>query len=159
MVFQGPTIQAPSRLLVKTRRKGEGIFFVFFKQLPGLKQSRLLGNSPKPAYPTEAFPSLLHLSSISLPMASSVGQNHKRTAHVYKHISISNLLNTYQMHDAEYRARGNWNELKGKMKMAYGDLSDDDLTYDEGQEDEWFGKLQQKIGKGKAELKSWIDSL
>lgn len=63
------------------------------------------------------------------------------------------------MHDAEYRARGNWNEVKGKMKQAYGDLSDDDLTYDEGKEDEWMGKLQQKIGKGKAEVKSWIDSL
>ena len=63
------------------------------------------------------------------------------------------------MHEQEYRARGNWNEIKGKMKQAYGDLSDDDLTYDEGQEDEWIGKLQQKIGKGKHEVKSWIDSL
>jgi len=63
------------------------------------------------------------------------------------------------MHEGEYRARGNWNEVKGKMKQAYGDLSDDDLTYDEGQEDEWLGKLQQKIGKAKGEVKSWIDSL
>ncbi|QHL89252.1 CsbD family protein [Nibribacter ruber] len=63
------------------------------------------------------------------------------------------------MHEQEYRARGNWNEIKGKMKQAYGDLSDDDLAYDEGQEDEWIGKLQQKIGKGKHEVKSWIDSL
>ncbi|KAA3436919.1 CsbD family protein [Rufibacter hautae] len=63
------------------------------------------------------------------------------------------------MHEAEYRTRGNWNEVKGKMKQAYGDLSDDDLTYDEGQEDEWLGKLQQKIGKAKHEVKSWIDSL
>lgn len=63
------------------------------------------------------------------------------------------------MHEAEYRARGNWNELKGKMKQGYGDLTDDDLTYDEGQEDEWLGKLQQKIGKAKHEIKAWIDSL
>jgi uncharacterized protein YjbJ (UPF0337 family) len=63
------------------------------------------------------------------------------------------------MNEQEYRARGNWNELKGKMKKGYGDLTDDDLTYNEGQQDEWLGKLQQKTGKAKGDLKKWIDSL
>lgn len=63
------------------------------------------------------------------------------------------------MNEAEYRTRGNWNELKGKLKKQYGDLTDDDLTYNEGQQDEWLGKLQQKTGKAKGELKKWIDSL
>ncbi|MCJ8164590.1 CsbD family protein [Pontibacter sp. E15-1] len=63
------------------------------------------------------------------------------------------------MNEAEYKARGNWNELKGKMKQEYGDLTDDDLTYDEGKEDEWLGKLQKKTGQAKGELKKWIDSL
>jgi len=55
--------------------------------------------------------------------------------------------------------KGAWNELKGKIKQAYGDLSDDDLTYEEGQEDEMLGKLQQKTGKGREELVKWINSL
>jgi uncharacterized protein YjbJ (UPF0337 family) len=38
---------------------------------------------------------------------------------------------------------GNWNELKGKLKQKYADLTDDDLLYDEGKEDEMWGKLQQ----------------
>lgn len=63
------------------------------------------------------------------------------------------------MNEAEYKARGNWNELKGKLKQEYGDLTDDDMTYDEGKQDEWLGKLQQKTGKAKGELKKWIDSL
>ncbi|RAU81849.1 CsbD family protein [Pontibacter arcticus] len=63
------------------------------------------------------------------------------------------------MNETEYRARGNWNEMKGKMKQGYGQLTDDDLTYDEGKEDEWLGKLQQKLGKAKHEVKEWIDSL
>ncbi|MHC2993749.1 general stress protein CsbD [Pontibacter sp. HJ8] len=63
------------------------------------------------------------------------------------------------MNETEYRTRGNWNELKGKMKQAYGDLTDDDFTYDEGKEDEWLGRLQQKTGKAKGDLKRWIDSL
>ena len=63
------------------------------------------------------------------------------------------------MNEAEYKARGNWNELKGKMKQQYGDLTDDDLTYEEGRQDEWLGRLQQKTGRAKGELKKWIDSL
>ena len=43
--------------------------------------------------------------------------------------------------------KGNWNELKGKLKQKYGDLTDDDLTYTEGKEDEMLGKLQKKLGK------------
>jgi uncharacterized protein YjbJ (UPF0337 family) len=55
--------------------------------------------------------------------------------------------------------KGGWNELKGKIKQAYGDLTDDDLTYQEGQDDELLGKLQQKTGKGRDELVNWINSL
>jgi uncharacterized protein YjbJ (UPF0337 family) len=61
--------------------------------------------------------------------------------------------------EAEYRSRGTWNEMKGKMKMAYGDLTDDDLTYDEGQQDKWLGKLQQKLGKTEHEITAWLRSL
>jgi uncharacterized protein YjbJ (UPF0337 family) len=42
--------------------------------------------------------------------------------------------------------KGNWNELKGKLKQKYADLTDDDLMYAEGKEDEMYGKLQQKLG-------------
>ena len=52
----------------------------------------------------------------------------------------------------ETTIKGGWNELKGKIKQAYGDLTDDDLTYAEGKEDEMWGKLQQKTGKTKDEI-------
>jgi uncharacterized protein YjbJ (UPF0337 family) len=55
--------------------------------------------------------------------------------------------------------KGGWNELKGKIKQAYGDLTDDDLIYEEGQDDEMLGKLQKKTGKGRDELVKWINSL
>ncbi len=57
------------------------------------------------------------------------------------------------------KLKGSWNELKGKMKQAYADLSDDDLKYEEGKDDEFIGKLQQKTGKTKEDIKNWIDSL
>lgn len=57
------------------------------------------------------------------------------------------------------KLKGNWNMIKGKMKQQYGDLTDDDLTYTEGKEDEWLGRLQRKTGRSKDDLKRWIDSL
>ncbi len=48
--------------------------------------------------------------------------------------------------------KGNWNEIKGRLKQQYASLTDDDLTYSEGREDEMLGKLQQKTGKSKIEL-------
>ncbi len=55
--------------------------------------------------------------------------------------------------------KGSWNELKGKLKQKYGQLTDDDLTYQEGKDDELFGRLQQRLGKTKEEIKREIDSL
>jgi uncharacterized protein YjbJ (UPF0337 family) len=55
--------------------------------------------------------------------------------------------------------KGNWNELKGKMKQANANLTDDDLQYEEGKDDEFFGRMQQKLGKTKDEVVEWIRSL
>ncbi|ELR73189.1 UPF0337 protein yjbJ [Fulvivirga imtechensis AK7] len=55
--------------------------------------------------------------------------------------------------------KGNWNTIKGKMKQKYGDLTDDDLTYVEGKEDELLGRLQKKTGKSKEELKREIERI
>lgn len=55
------------------------------------------------------------------------------------------------------KVRGNWNIIKGKLKQEYGDLTDNDLTYVEGQEDELLGRLQKKTGETKQSLKDFID--
>lgn len=57
------------------------------------------------------------------------------------------------------KLKGNWNTIKGKLKEQYGELTDDDLTYVEGKEDQLLGNLQKKLGKTKEEVKSFIDSL
>ena len=49
--------------------------------------------------------------------------------------------------------KGAWNEAKGKLKQKYGQLTDDDLAYEEGKEDEMYGRLQRKLGKTKDEIK------
>lgn len=54
---------------------------------------------------------------------------------------------------------GKWNEWKGKIKEQYADLTDDDLAYEDGKDDELLGRLQQKLGKGRDEVVSWLRSL
>ena len=55
--------------------------------------------------------------------------------------------------------KGNWNEFKGKMKQKYADLTDDDLLYEEGKEDEIYGRIQQKLGKTKEEWDEIVSDL
>ncbi len=55
--------------------------------------------------------------------------------------------------------KGSWNILKGKVKQAYGDLTDDDLKYEDGKEDELYGRLQQKTGKTREGVIEWLRSL
>ena len=55
--------------------------------------------------------------------------------------------------------KGNWNKMKGKVKQAYANLTDDDLKYEEGKDEELLGRLQTKTGKSKDELVKWLKSL
>ena len=55
--------------------------------------------------------------------------------------------------------KGTWNEMKGKLKQQFADLTDNDLMYAEGQKEEMLGKLQNKLGKTKEELFKIIGEL
>ncbi|WP_299702833.1 CsbD family protein [uncultured Pontibacter sp.] len=55
--------------------------------------------------------------------------------------------------------RGSWDDVKGQLKKNYAELTEDDLTYVEGQEDELWGRLQQKLGKTKNEIMKVIKDL
>jgi uncharacterized protein YjbJ (UPF0337 family) len=55
--------------------------------------------------------------------------------------------------------KGKWNEIKGKLKKQYADLTDDDLLYQEGEEDRLIGKLQQKLGKSRDEVIKMLRSV
>ncbi len=55
--------------------------------------------------------------------------------------------------------KGTWNETKGKLKQKYSELTDDDLAFSEGKEDELLGRLQKKLGKTKDEIKKELAEL
>lgn len=54
--------------------------------------------------------------------------------------------------------KGNWNELKGKLRQEYADLTDDDLQYAEGKEEELLGRLQKRTGETQENLQRKLDS-
>jgi len=55
------------------------------------------------------------------------------------------------------KIKGNWNILKGKLKSKYGKLTDNDLTYAEGKEDELIGRIQKTTGETKESINKFID--
>ena len=42
--------------------------------------------------------------------------------------------------------KGKWNVVKGRLKQKYGQLTDDDLTFIDGNEDELYGRIQDRFG-------------
>ena len=55
--------------------------------------------------------------------------------------------------------KGSWNEVTGKLRQKYAQLTDDDLAFGEGKADELLGRLQQKLGKSKEDLRREIENM
>ena len=55
--------------------------------------------------------------------------------------------------------KGSWNEVKGKLKQKYGQLTDDDLMFAEGKEDELLGRLEKRVGRTRDELRAEIEEM
>ena len=53
---------------------------------------------------------------------------------------------------------GKWKQIQGKFKQKYADVTDEDTTYREGRFEEMLGRLQERTGKNKEELKKEIDN-
>ncbi len=54
---------------------------------------------------------------------------------------------------------GTWDEVKGKLKQKYAQLTDDDLLFAEGKEDELLGRIEKRTGQAKENLRETISSL
>jgi len=55
--------------------------------------------------------------------------------------------------------KGNWNEIQGKLRQKYGNLTNDDLAFAEGKEEELLGRLQKATGKAKEDLVEEINKM
>ena len=43
--------------------------------------------------------------------------------------------------------KGDWNITKGKLKQKWAKLTDDDLQFAEGRQDELIGRIQKRTGE------------
>lgn len=53
--------------------------------------------------------------------------------------------------------QGRWEQLKGRAKQAWGDLTDDDFTKAEGNYDELIGIINEKTGEAREEIERRLD--
>ncbi len=56
----------------------------------------------------------------------------------------------------EYQIKGNWNEIKGKVREQWGDLTDDDIDRIEGQTEQLVGAIQKRYGKSLEEARDEV---
>jgi uncharacterized protein YjbJ (UPF0337 family) len=57
------------------------------------------------------------------------------------------------------QVKGKWEQLKGKAKRAWGDLTDDDVKRAEGSADKLYGIIQERFGDTKEAIKAKLDKL
>ena len=55
------------------------------------------------------------------------------------------------------KLKGNWNFIKGNLKQKWANLTDDDLLYEEGKEDELIGRIQQRTGEAKETINDYLE--
>jgi uncharacterized protein YjbJ (UPF0337 family) len=95
-------------------------------------------------YPT-CFGLVISLCACKEDRESKVERTQERTA-----ATVTDSAKTQQI-------KGDWNQVKGKLKQKYGQLTDDDLVYEKGKEDELYGRLQKKLGKTREEIQKMIN--
>lgn len=83
------------------------------------------------------------------PMSSSAGY--------YTEFSISSTGVPFVRILNEDQFKGKWKQFKGELKKKWGHFTDDDLLYIEGRRDKLDGKIQERYGDRKDEVKKWVD--
>ena len=61
--------------------------------------------------------------------------------------------------EKSFTRNADWESIKQRIKEAYTSITDADLEFIPGKEDELFNRLSQKLQKSKEEVKGWIESL
>lgn len=55
--------------------------------------------------------------------------------------------------------QGHWNEIRGQLKQKWGQLTDQDLEFAEGNVDQLVGNIQKKTGQSREEIEAFLDRL
>lgn len=55
--------------------------------------------------------------------------------------------------------KGEWNIIKGNLKQKWAQLTDNDLQYVEGKQDELLGRIQKRTGETRETVEKAIENL
>jgi uncharacterized protein YjbJ (UPF0337 family) len=55
--------------------------------------------------------------------------------------------------------KGQWEQLKGKFKRAWGELTDDDFLKAEGSVDKMYGIVQERFGETKESIQQKLNRI
>jgi len=58
-----------------------------------------------------------------------------------------------------FTIKGNWDEISGKLKQKYANLTDDDLLFVKGKEEELVGRIEKRIGQTREKIRKLISKL
>ena len=63
------------------------------------------------------------------------------------------------MESSKLSLGSDWEEVKSKIKETNISITDEDLQYEEGREDELLERLSTKMNKSKEEVRAFIESV
>ncbi len=95
------------------------------------------------------------MSALKIKALDYGDQLDEAVRNLMRKLERENVTNT----GSSLKMQGTWDEVKGRLKTRYGDLTDEDLAYVEGEEDRFLGNLEFKLGKGKKELRQIIEEI
>jgi uncharacterized protein YjbJ (UPF0337 family) len=52
--------------------------------------------------------------------------------------------------------QGQWNQVRGELKKKWGQLTDDDLRFTNGNIDQLIGKIQQRTGEARDAIEQFL---
>ena len=53
---------------------------------------------------------------------------------------------------------GRWDQLKGKVKQTWGDITDDEMDVAEGNYDELVGRIKERTGETQEEIEQKLNA-
>jgi uncharacterized protein YjbJ (UPF0337 family) len=68
-------------------------------------------------------------------------------------------MNSLNMEDSRLRLHAPWDEVKEQIKENNIELTDEDLEYEPGHEEELLNRLESKLGKARSQIKALIESI
>jgi uncharacterized protein YjbJ (UPF0337 family) len=83
----------------------------------------------------------------------------KSARHLQKEIAAAScaVKNNQKSYMSALAVKGNWNIAKGKVKQTLARLTDDDLQFIEGKEDELIGRIQKRTSQTKLKIEPSVN--